>query len=83
VYGFLAAGEGGFQSQQMMAYAMFIIGLALVITEIFLPGVILGLMGLAGVVVGIVLAFSAGDTTAGAVMCAIAIAAVPGFLHCG
>jgi len=71
-----AAQDGG----ETLAYVFYILGIALMIAEIFLPGVVLGILGLFGCVAGIVLAFVYGGGTSGSVLTAIGVVALPAFL---
>jgi membrane-bound serine protease (ClpP class) len=60
----------------MAAYVLFAVGMVVVILEIFLPGVILGLIGVAIVVGAILLAFSA-SPAAGGLLVGIAVVTIP------
>ncbi len=62
------------------AYIVFGVGFALMIAEMMMPGVILGLIGLVGVIAGIVLSFSQGNNTAGAILTVVAVVSAPAFL---
>ena len=58
---------------------LFIAGLALILTEIFIPGVIMGLIGLAGVIVGVVFGYQY-STGLGVALTVVGGLAVPGFI---
>ncbi|NLW49806.1 MAG: hypothetical protein GXY85_03045 [Candidatus Brocadiaceae bacterium] len=58
---------------------VFAAGLVAMVIELFIPGAVLGLLGLAAVTGSVVLAFAGGHTTAGAVLVAVAVLWVPLF----
>lgn len=76
---YLAATEGSLLSQEILAYALFFLGLVFVITEVFVPGFIMGLLGLASMIAGIILAFGVSPKTGG-ILTVAGFAAIVGFL---
>ena len=56
---------------------LYVAGIALVIAEMFMPGAIMGLIGLGCAVASIYLAFEAGATTLGWIMVATTILSIP------
>lgn len=74
---FLAAAEA---SPPYLAYALFIVGMALMLTELFIPGMVAGLAGLLLMVAGIVLGFQQGGTTVGAILAVAGVVSLPAFL---
>ena len=56
---------------------LYVVGIALVIAEMFMPGAIMGLIGLGCAVASIYLAFEAGATTLGWIMVATTILSIP------
>ena len=75
----LAAAEAGLDSREILAYGLFILGLTMIVVEIFVPGVVIGFFGLIGVVTGIVLGFGV-STTLGSVLAVIGVVTLPVFL---
>jgi len=62
---------------QMGIVVLYVFGMALVVVEVFLPGVILGLFGLACVVGAIWLAFATGYTPLGIVLVGLTVLSIP------
>ncbi len=75
----LEAAQSGGEGQAILAYLLFFAGLAMVITEFFLPGFIMGLIGVCAVVAGVVLAFKV-SSTAGTILLIVALVSLPVFL---
>jgi len=75
----LAVAEAGFEGQAVLAYVVFTVGIALMIAEIFLPGMILGLTGLAGIITGIIMGFGVSDQT-GYILLVVGVVSLPVFL---
>lgn len=76
---FFAATENGLVTQEILAYGLFFLGLVFVITEIFIPGFIMGLLGLASMIAGVILAFGV-STRTGGILTIGGFAAIVGFL---
>ena len=74
---FVAAAEA---SPPYLAYALFAIGVALMLTELFIPGMIAGLSGIALMIVGIVLGYIQGGPATGALLTVIGVVSLPAFL---
>ena len=72
----LAAVGSALYGHEVLAYVIFFVGLALMVLEIFMPGVVVGLVGLAGVALGITLAFNS-SVVAGVVLLAVAVVSLP------
>jgi membrane-bound serine protease (ClpP class) len=68
------------ESGRYLAYVLFITGIALMIVEMFLPGMVVGVTGFVCAVIGIIVGFHTGGMVIGITLTVVGVVSLPVFL---